>query len=707
MIGGYVTREELVLQTALVLPVGAVVSIALTYQNGDLALFGEGRVLEQRGPDLSGRPGLVVQIAWDSECRELVDWLQRASAPVPLDAPHYDLAADLSISGPTPLPDAIPSLDISDTNPTEYLRISASTEDLFPPPPAEMITGEVTPLARIDLSATPPQGLEAVDRAEAYRTAIQRKRAKRVLPPKSERIIGIDLGTTYSCAAVIEHGKPRVIPSRRGTNTLPSVVLIHPEGKTIIGEPAQRKQALFPANTLVGVKRLVGRPFHSPVVQSVRERFAYEIVEGDDGEAAVKISKHRISLEEISALILKEIRDSANLALGENVNRAVITCPAHYNERQRAAVRVAGELAGFHVERILSEPTAAALCYGLRDRKERRHSLIYDLGGGTFDASLMEIEGNVFSVLATGGDTFLGGADFDNCIAELLFQHLRERYRVDAATDPMARSRLVIAAEEAKRELSVRQATKVVIPHFVVEGAEPFSFEMELDRDRVEAIFDPLVERTLVCCMDVCTRANVAPRDIDEIIVVGGQSRSPIVQRRVAEMFGKQVRRDVHPDEAVAIGAALYAESIGTFAGVVLVDTLSTSIGVGLPGGGFQRILERDTNVPAKRSYRVDLRPGQHEVEVAVFQGEQDDVWSNELAGLLRVSNVGNLKSLLVQFELTEECMLRLTAVDEAAGRILPSEIVFRATPEELRARLEAVSPEANGQGAVWSTIER
>ncbi len=693
--GGYVSREELVLKTSLALPVDAIVSIALTYQNGDLALFGEGRVLEHRTADLYGGPGLVVQIAWSAECRELVDWLHRASLPLPPDAPHYALAADLSISSPTPLPEAIPSLDISDTNPTQYLRMSASTDDLYSPV-ADLMSGEVTPLARIDLSPTPPHGVEAVDRAELYRVAIQKKREKRTLPPKSERIIGIDLGTTYSCAAVVEDGKARVIPSRRGANTVPSVVLIHPEGKTIVGEPALRKQALFPANTLVGVKRLVGRPYHSPVVQSVRERFAYEIVEGEDGEAAVLISKHRISLEEISALILKEIRDSASLALGENVNRAVITCPAHYNERQRAAVRVAGELAGFHVERILSEPTAAALAYGLRDRKERRRSLIYDLGGGTFDASLMEIEGNVFSVLATGGDTFLGGSDFDACIVELLLQHLRDRYQREAANDPLARTRLLLAAEEAKRELSERYLVKVSIPHFVIDGTQPFHFEMELDRDRVDAIFDPLVERTLICCMEVCERAKIAPAAVDEIIVVGGQSRSPIVQRRVAEMFGKQVRRDVHPDEAVAIGAASYAAGMGTFAGVVLVDTLSISIGVGLPGGAFHRILPRDTNVPAKRSHRVELKPGQHEVEVAVFQGEEEDVWSNELAGLMRIANIGHLKSINVQFELTEECMLRLTAVDERTGRILPSEIVFRATPEELRARLEAVSPSAS-----------
>lgn len=702
LFGPHVARDRVFLKSSLALPPGSMVIVALTYQNGDLALFGEGKVVEQRPADVAGGPGLSIAISWSPECVELVEWLILKSQPEIISGSHADLAADLTISGPYPTPPL--GLELPDTTSTQYERIASPaeqlpTDELIPRVPDELnwtgdnkvdwenASGEVTPLARIDLSPS---------KSEEEDQAIRTKSSKRFLPPKADRIIGIDLGTTYSCAAIVEDGKARIIPSRRGTNTIPSVVLIHPEGKTIVGEPALRKQALFPGNTLVGVKRLIGRSFHSPIVQSVRERFAYQIVEGEDGEAAVLISEHRIALEEISALILKEIRESANLHLGEKVNRAVITCPAHYNERQRAAVRVAGELAGFHVERVLSEPTAAALSYGLREQKGRRRALIYDLGGGTFDASLMEIDGSVFSVLATGGDTFLGGADFDACIVELLLQHLRDKHLLDASTDPMAKSRLFAAAEDAKRTLSLRATTKVNIPHFVVHDGAPFSLEVDLDREKLDALFDPLVERSLAVCAEVCARAGVATSEVDEIIVVGGQSRSPIVHRRVAEMFGKQVRRDVHPDEAVAIGAAMFAASSGTFSGVVLVDTLPISIGIGLPGGEFQKILERDTHVPAKRVHRVTTtKDNQAELELAVFQGEDRDVWSNELVGLMRVSGLppGPAGSCVVavQFELTEEAILRLTAIEEKSGRMLPSEIVFRATPEELRSRLQTV----------------
>jgi molecular chaperone DnaK len=451
--GTHVARDRVFLRTALALPPGAPVIVALSYQNGDLALFGEGKVIEQRAGNLSEGPGLSIAISWSPDCRELVEWLVTRSEthvdPEPTP-PHVDLAADLTI---TPRP--MPPPSISESGRTEYARIKtpirseSAIDGILPPVPDQLSwseeeklewdrqSGEVTPLARIDLVSH--------DQPEKKEDAIRSKSERVSLPPRTDRIVGIDLGTTYTCAAIVEDGKPRVIPSRRGTNTIPSVVLIHPEGKTIVGEPALRKQAMFPNHTLVGVKRLLGRPFHSPQVQRVRERYAYAIIEGDDGGAAVGVADYRISLEEISALILKEIRESVSLSLGEKVNRAVITCPAYYNERQRAAVRVAGELAGFHVERILSEPTAAALAYGRREGAGRRRVLVYDLGGGTFDASLMELDGNVFSVLAAGGDAFLGGADFDAAIVELILQDLRERFKLEASSDLMARARLFTA----------------------------------------------------------------------------------------------------------------------------------------------------------------------------------------------------------------------------------------------------------------------
>ncbi|MCK6551792.1 Hsp70 family protein, partial [Myxococcota bacterium] len=596
--------------------------------------------------------------------------------------------------------------------------VSAHTDEVIPRVPAPLTwsdehktewdrqSGEVTPLARIELvrrasSITPGVGLHAAELAalaqeareqERMQDAVPQKGSHRHLPPKGDVVIGIDLGTTYTCAAVIEDGHARVIPSRRGTSTIPSVVLIHPGGKTIVGEPAQRKAPLFPANTIVAVKRLIGRPFISPVVQRARTRASYEIVEGDQGEAAVKIDEHHISLEEISALILKEVREGVSLSLHRKVNRAVITCPAYYNERQREAVRTAGELAGFHVERVLSEPTAAALSYGL-GRPGRRRMLVYDLGGGTFDASLMEIDGNVFGVLATGGDTFLGGLDFDAVIVDLLVQQIRAQHRIDPREDPTAMAYLFQLAEQAKRDLSEQPIARVRSQHFFVQGEKPVSLELAIDRASVDALFAPLVRRTLEVTARVAGRAKVDPRLIDDVILVGGQSRSPIVRAMVREAFGREPRRDLHPDEVVAIGAARYAASMAAFDDIVLVDALPISIGIGLAGGRFRRIIAQDTPLPVKRGHRVETTSdGQTQLELVILQGEEDEAAQNELLGVLVIKGLPSaprgVVKVHVTFELTSECLLALTAINEETGQLLESELVKTGTTAEMMARL-------------------
>lgn len=758
--GAYLGPDSVFLTSCAPIPLGTPVLLEIRYATREVALRGRGHVAWVRDPAVSMPGGIAIAVAWDEESRAIVDWVQATLAPgerhPSLSVPP--VAADLLLDAPTP-GTGTPAIVLGDVTPpspsgtppasafaepepferqprpisaprlaAEYLQleggaelVALDTDEIIPevPGPAEVReaerlewerqTGEVTPLARIDLvrrpsGAVPADRILDEDSAERRAEAVPAKGSGRRLGPKSDLVLGIDLGTTYSCAAIVQDGLARVIPSRRGTTTIPSVVLIHPGGKTIVGEPALRKQPLFPSNTIVGVKRLIGRPYHSPVVQRARARCAYEIVEGDEGEAAVRIGEHHVSLEEISALILKEIRESASLTLHQRINRAVITCPAYYNERQREAVRTAGELAGLHVERVLSEPTAAALNYRLGRGRTRSRMLVYDLGGGTFDASLIDVEGDVFAVLATGGETFLGGIDFDACIVQLLVSHLRAQHRVDPAGDPSAMAYLYQLAEQAKRDLSEQPAAKVRMQHFAVVGSPPLSLDVEVKRSAVEELFEPLVSRTLGVVERVCHRAGLAMSGVDEVLLVGGQSRAPIVRRLLERVTGRPPRRDIHPDEAVALGAAQYAANMRTFDGLVLVDSLAISIGVGLPGGRFQRVIPQDTSLPAARTLRVETaRDGQRELELFVFQGEDDEVANNELIGvaLLRVPPMprGALAAV-VSFELDSEAMLSVRATDERTRAPLEVELITRGKEEQLVQRLASLEPARPGSEA-------
>jgi molecular chaperone DnaK len=518
----------------------------------------------------------------------------------------------------------------------------------------------------------------------------------------SRHVIGIDLGTTNSCAAIVKDGKPYVIPSREGYNTVPSIVALNARHKLVVGHNAKAQLLTNPRNTVWGSKRLVGRPFDSSVVQDIKSKFAYEIVAGDDGLSAVRLGHDTLSLEQVSALILREVKEVAQSHVGEEVNRAVVTVPAYYNERQRAAVRNAGALAGLHVERILNEPTAAALAYAF-GRKVTERVLVYDLGGGTFDASVLELQDNIYEVTSTGGDTFLGGVDFDNRIVERLLVDYEKKIGRPFDGDRVALSRLVDAAERAKCALSERHEFDIQLPYLVMVDAKPVAFEGRLTREEIVKLVEPLVDRTIQVCAEVLEAKGLTPKDIDEVLLVGGQSRMPLVHDKVQAFFGKAPSKAVHPDEAVAVGAALLAHSLGSAEGVVLIDVLPMSIGVGLPGGRVKTIIERNTPLPARKQYGLaTTRDGQTEFELVVFQGDSPQASQCEYLGTVKLTGLPagprGMVKIAVGFELGGECLLTVTARDLHSNRQVKAVMSTRDSAEAVRKKLGAEG--GNGQAA-------
>ena len=501
----------------------------------------------------------------------------------------------------------------------------------------------------------------------------------------SRTIIGIDLGTTNSCAAIVKDGKPYVIPSREGCNTVPSIVALNARQRIVVGHLARAQLLSNPKDTVYGAKRLLGRPFESRPVQQIRDAFAYDVVEGDGGMAAVELAGHRLSLEQVSALVLKEVKEVAQNHLGEEVNRAVITVPAYYNERQRAAVRRAGALAGFHVERIVNEPTAAALAYAY-GRGVRQRVLVYDLGGGTFDASVLELQDNVYEVISTGGDTFLGGVDFDNCIVARLLELYELAARRPFDGDRVALSRLVDAAERAKCALSERQEFRIQLPFLAMKDGEPVSLDATLTRDEIVKLVEPLVERTLAVCRETLDAKGLAPGDLDEVILVGGQSRMPFVHERVRAFFGKAPSRAVHPDEAVAIGAALLARSLGSAEALVLIDVLPMAIGIATAKGQVRPVFERNTPLPSRKQVSLaTTEDGQTQFELVVVQGEAPIAEDCEYLGTLRLDGLPagprGMVKIAVGFELGAECLLTVTARELQTNRVVKTSFVAHAPP--------------------------
>ena len=537
-------------------------------------------------------------------------------------------------------------------------------------------------------------------------------------PAKKGPMIGIDLGTTNSAAAVVKDGKPFVIPSRKGHNTVPSIVAIDEKGKIIVGHAAKGQLLINPQNTVYGAKRLVGRRFESPMVRDLSGRFPYQIVAGPRGEAAVHLADRQLSLQEISSLVLREVKEIAQQWLQTEVNRAVITVPAWYNDNQRNAVREAGELAGLKVERILNEPTAAALAFA-HGRKLDQRILVYDLGGGTFDASVLELHGNVYEVVSTGGDTFLGGVDFDKVIVDDLLAGFKEKNGIDFPGDRVALQRVTGAAERAKIALSEQLETNVKVPLVALVGDKPYDLEATLSRSELVLLTEHLVERTLNVCEQVLAARGLEQADIAEVLLVGGQSRMPLVRERIRNFFGREPSKAVHPDEAVALGAALLAHSIdaGEIEGVVLVDVLPMSIGVGLPGGRVRKIVERNTSLPFKKSLGIETtRDDQETLEVPIFQGDNEKAQDNEYLGTLVIAGLPKgprgSQAFDIVFSLSGESILSVTAEDKKTGLSATATFSTRDTPEEVKKRLadSAVADDhrANGdRGGFFGWLKR
>jgi len=522
--------------------------------------------------------------------------------------------------------------------------------------------------------------------------------AARPQPVRSKRVIGIDLGTTNSCAAVAEGSGARVLASKLGHFAIPSVVAYDAQGRLLVGHPAKAQMVINPKNTIYGSKRLVGRPFASPTVQACRDRFQYDIVEGPAGAAAVRFAGRTFSLQQVASYVLDELRETASQALGERITRAVITVPAYYNDHQRQAVREAGLLAGLHVERIVNEPTAAALAFGFGKGLEKR-VLVYDLGGGTFDASVLEIQGDIYEVVSTGGDTFLGGVDFDSQLVDHLAYAFMQEQGFAPPPEGVVWQRIRDAAEETKVALSSRESTEARVPYLCKDGrGRDVDLRVQVTRAELEQLTGRLVDRTLEVCREVLAARGLTRDDIDEVLLVGGQSRMPLVWRRIREELGKEPSKAVHPDEAVAIGAALLADSETRIDSVVLIDVLAMGIGVGLTGGRMVSVLSRNTRLPVKRAYELStVKDGQSEMELAVFQGDAPQVAECEYLGTVRVAGLpsaprGTVK-VVVEFALGNEGILSVSTRNLATGQVAAAELATVDTPASLRRKLRL--PEA------------
>ncbi|WP_022949938.1 molecular chaperone DnaK [Methylohalobius crimeensis] len=512
------------------------------------------------------------------------------------------------------------------------------------------------------------------------------------------KILGIDLGTTNSCMAILEGGKPRVIENAEGTRTTPSIVAFTKEGEVLVGNPAKRQAITNPQNTLFAIKRLIGRKHEDAVVKKDVDMVPYKIVSAPNGDAWVDVPAldKKMAPPEISARVLRKLKEDAEAYLGEEIKEAVITVPAYFNDSQRQATKDAGRIAGLEVKRIINEPTAAALAFGLDRQQGDRKVAVYDLGGGTFDISIIEmadVEGErQFEVLSTNGDTFLGGEDFDKRVIDYLVDEFKKDAGIDLHNDPLALQRLKEAAEKAKIELSSTQQTEVNLPYITADASGPKHLNVKLTRAKLEALTEDLVEKTRQPCEIALKDAGLSPSEIDDVILVGGQTRMPKVQEFVKQVFGKDPRKDVNPDEAVALGAAIQAGVLGgDVKDVLLLDVTPLSLGIETLGGVMTKLIEKNTTIPTKANQVFSTaEDNQTAVTVHVLQGEREMAKDNKSLGKFDLAGIPpaprGVPQIEVIFDIDANGILNVSAKDKATGT--EQSIVIRAasglTDEEI-----------------------